>query len=99
MAADSAIDPKISEPAGGRVFARALKNAMSDVKGIGGLVLALTAAIAGYFALRDVLKVPGYWPEAAVAGFFIAFYSCTCIPRGATNESGSGSTMKGSGAN
>jgi hypothetical protein len=74
MAADAAIDPKISEPAGGRVFARALKNATSDLKGIGGLVLTLTAAIAGYFALRDVLKAPGYWPEAAVAAFFIAFY-------------------------
>ena len=35
MAADAAIDPAISEPSGGRVFARALKNATSDLKGIG----------------------------------------------------------------
>jgi hypothetical protein len=97
MAADAAVEPGIPESSGGRVFARAIKNATSDLKGIGGLVLALAAAIMGYFALRDVLKAPGYWPEAAVAAFFVAFYflyvhpaCCTCIPRGATNESGSG---------
>jgi hypothetical protein len=74
MAGDATIDPTSPEPAGGRVFARAVKNATSDLKGIGGLVLALTAAITGYYALRDVVKVPGYWPEAAVAVFFVAFY-------------------------
>jgi hypothetical protein len=55
------------------VLARALKNATSDLKGIAGLILALSGAIAGYVALRDVVKAPGYWPELAVAAFFVAF--------------------------
>ena len=75
MTTDSVTDPAVSgTPGSTRVFARALKNATSDLKGIGGLVLALTGAITAYFALRDVLKEPQYWPEAAVAAFFVAFY-------------------------
>jgi hypothetical protein len=74
MAADAAIDKTISEPANGRVLARALKVATSDLKGITALILALSGAIAGYPALRNVMHEPGHWPDAAVAAFFVAFY-------------------------
>jgi hypothetical protein len=45
-----------------RPFARALRNAVSDVKGLAGLILALAGVIAAYVALRDAIALPPPWP-------------------------------------
>jgi hypothetical protein len=74
VSTEVALDPAKSDSGGGRVFARAVQKATSDVKGISGLFLALGTATASYIALRKSVAAPEYLPEAIVALVLMAFY-------------------------
>jgi hypothetical protein len=45
-----------------RPFASALRNAVADVKGIAGLLLAIVGVIGAYVALRDAIHLDPPWP-------------------------------------
>src|SRR4051794_31096304 len=45
-----------------RPFARALRNAVSDVKGLSGLILAIAGVIAAYVTLHKAVELPWPWP-------------------------------------
>jgi hypothetical protein len=68
---------EILAPALERPFARALRNAISDVKGLSGLILALAGMIAAYITLQHATPLPGPWPiigSLVPIPLFILFY-------------------------
>src|SRR5687767_11930052 len=74
MSVETASNSQSSVDASGRVFARALQKATSDVKGITGLLLAIGAAIASYIALKSSVSGPKYLPEVSALAVVAAFY-------------------------
>ena len=60
-----------------RPFTRALRNAVSDVKGISGLILALAGVIAAYVTLQHATPLPPPWPivgSLVPIPIFLLFY-------------------------
>jgi hypothetical protein len=67
----------ISAQALDRPFNRALRNAVSDVKGISGLILALTGVIAAYVTLQTATTLQHPWPivvSLVPIPIFLLFY-------------------------
>ena len=60
MSAESAADSPTA-PSDQRPLTRALRDAVSDVKGIASFLLAITGFLAAYFKLRDAIPLEEPW--------------------------------------
>jgi hypothetical protein len=60
-----------------RPFGRALRNAVADVRGISGLILAAVGIVGAYVALRDAIQLSPPWPivgSLVPIPLFLLFY-------------------------
>src|SRR5262245_60090977 len=74
MMSAKTVDSPTAIESSGRVFARAVRNATSDAKGVATLLGALLGAIAAFYALVEGLKAPLPVASAILALYFLVFY-------------------------